>query len=607
VAADLSALSTEDLVALKAGDLTKVSTAGLQALKDARPSAVERVATDPITQEAQKAQSYTPAELIAGSAPGRFLLEPARGLLELGSHFGLPGGESAQQTGELIKRGREAYGDTGADIAGIAGQVASPAVLKVGKLVPAAAGLLQRMAGSGATGAAAGALTPTAGKGDFWTEKAEQTGTGLGLGLAFPPAGALLKGLGHTIYRAFEPIIPGGPEAILNRFQTKLLGPAKEKVAQALAAARELVPGSSPTAGEAVSAIPEASALAAHQQAVKGSPVVSGVFVGREGEQAAARAAALEGIAKPAGTDIGVATTGRANVAGFNYGRAFDETVKANPTLAKLAEDPYFKKAIPDAIDLAASKGINAKEDLTQFLHYVKVGLDKQLTRTGDTALASTEKQAVQDVKSKLTAWMDEKNPAYQTARERFASMSRPINQMEVGRGLQEKLNTALGEAGGGHIERAGAYASALRSPETLIKAEVGGPARTLADILTPQQLEAVNAVGSDLGRRAQFERLARGTNLSATGGMQPENILPNLLSRPAMIANYLSRKVLGHNLEDRVTAIAGRHYLNPQELAASLTNKPISTRKRLVDELLARTGYPIVSGAPAAAVAQQY
>ncbi len=116
MAADLSALSTEDLVALKAGDLTKVSTAGLQALKDARPSAVERVATDPITQEAQKAQSYTPAELIAGSAPGRFLLEPARGLLELGSHFGLPGGESAQQTGELIKRGREAYGDTGADL-----------------------------------------------------------------------------------------------------------------------------------------------------------------------------------------------------------------------------------------------------------------------------------------------------------------------------------------------------------------------------------------------------------------------------------------------------------------------------------------------------------
>src|SRR2546429_3837220 len=64
------------------------------------PSAAERVASDPITRGAQEAKTYSPAELIAGSAPGRFLLEPARGLLELGSHLGLPGGKSAQQTGE---------------------------------------------------------------------------------------------------------------------------------------------------------------------------------------------------------------------------------------------------------------------------------------------------------------------------------------------------------------------------------------------------------------------------------------------------------------------------------------------------------------------------
>lgn len=600
VAVDLSALSTEDLLALKGGDLSKVSTAGLQALRGTPQTAAQRVATDPITMGAKEAQSYSPAELIAGSAPGRFLLEPARGLLELGSHLGLPGGESAKQTGELIQRGREAYGDKGLDIAGIAGQVASPAVLKVGKLAAGAKGLFAKMVGSGATGAVAGAVTPTEDKGNFPIEKAEQVGSGAFAGALLPPAGALAKGLFGTIYKAFEPIIPGGPEAILNRFQTGLLGPAKEKVVQALLAARQLVPGSAPTAGEAVAGIPEASALAAHQQAVAKAPAVSGAFVGRAGEQEAARAASLEGLAKPPGTDLGVAEMGRANVAKFNYGRAFDETVKANPTLAKLAEDPYFKKALPDAIDLATSKGITAKEDLTQFLHYVKVGLDKQLSRTGDTALASTEKEAVQGVKNKLTAWMDEKNPAYAAARGRFAEMSKPINQMEVGRGLQEKLAAPLGTT-----ERAAAFRSAVRDPESLIKSEVGGPARTLEQILTPQQLQAVNAVGSDLGRKAQFERLARGTNLGGVG-MQPENLLPNLLSRPAMLANYVAKK-LGHNLEDRVTAIAGRQYLNPQELAASLADKPLSVRKRLVDELLARTGYPIVSGAPATAVAQQY
>jgi hypothetical protein len=599
--ADLSTLSTEDLVALKGGDLSKVSTAGLQALKglQAGPSAAQRVASDPVSTGARALTEATPAELIAGSAPGRFLLEPARGLLELGSHLGLPGGEAAKATGELIKGGRAAYENTGLDIAGIAGQVASPAVLKAGKLIPAGANLLQKALGSAATGATAGALTPTADKGDFWTEKGMQTGTGAALGAALPPAGALAKGLFGTIYKAFEPIIPGGPEAILGRFQDKLLGPAKEKVAQALAAARELVPGSRPTAGEAVAGIPEASALAAHQQAVSKAPAVSGQFVARAGEQEGARAAAIGGIAKtPA--DLAAAETTRAAEAATNYGKAFSATARADPALAKLAEDPFFKRAIPDAIDLAASKGINAKDNLTQFLHYVKVGLDKQLSRTGDTALASTEKQAVQDVKSRLTAWMDEKNPSYAVARENFAAASRPINQMQVGQGLQEKLAAPLGAS-----ERAAAYASAVRSPESLIKAEVGGPARSLADILTPEQLGAVNAVGSDLGRKAQFERLARGTNLGGTG-MQPENLLPNLLSRPAMIANYVAKK-LGHNLEDRVTTLAGHQYLNPAELAVALADKPLSVHKRLIDELLARTGYPIVSGGPSAAVAQQY
>src|SRR5258708_23810717 len=53
--------------------------------------------------------------------------------------------------------------------------------------------------------------------------------------------------------------------------------------------------------------------------------------------------------------------------------------------------------------------------------------------------------EAVQGVKGQLTAWMDNKNPAYAIARERFASMSKPINQMEVWTGLQEKLAAPLG------------------------------------------------------------------------------------------------------------------------------------------------------------------
>jgi hypothetical protein len=599
--ADLSTLSTEDLIALKGGDLSKVSTAGLQALKGLQsgPSAAERIATDPTSTGTRATAGATPAELIAGSAPGRFLLESARGLLELGSHLGLPGGESAQQTGELIKRGRAAYGDTGLDIAGIAGQVASPAVLGAAKLIPAGAKLLPRALGSMAVGATAGATTPTADKGDFWKEKGMQTGTGAALGAALPPAGALAKGLFSTGYRAFEPMLPGGAEAILGRYRDKLLGPAKEKVAQALMDAKELVPGSLPTAGEAIAGIPGATGLAAHQKIVSKTPPAAAGFVTREQEQEAARAAALGGVAKtPA--ELAAAEAARAGEAATNYGKAFAETTRADPTLAKLAEDPFFKEALPEAIKIAASKGINAKDNLTQFLHYVKEGLDTQLGATAKTPLSREGQRAVQDVKARLNAWMDEKNPAYGYARRRFADLSRPINEMQVGQALQEKLTAPLGAS-----ERAASFASTIRSPESLIKSEVGGPTRKLEDLLTPEQFGAIQGVGSDLGRKAQFERLARGTNLSGAD-MTPESLLPNLLYRPAMATNWVAKR-MGHDLMDKINTVAGRQYLNPQELAASLMDKPISVRKRLIDELLQRTGYPIVSGGPSAAVAQQY
>jgi hypothetical protein len=597
--ADLSALSMEDLVALKSGDLSKVSTAGLQALRGTQPSAAERVANDPITRGAQDVANVSPAALIAGSAPGRFLLQPARGLMELGSHLGLPGGESQRATEALINEGRAAYDNKGMDIAGIAGQVASPAVLKAAKLAPAivqGAKLLPRMAQSAIVGATAGATTPTAEKGDFWTEKGMQTGGGAALGGALPAGGAFLRGLLGSAYKAVEPILPWGPSDILNRFQTGLLGPARDKVVAALEAAREIVPGSKPTAGEAIASLPEATGLAAHQRIVSKSPVAAPGFAVRTQEQEAARAAALGDVAKtPA--DVTAAENARAAVAAKNYGEAFKQATVADPALAKLAENPYFKDAMPDAIKLAQANGINAKDNLTQFLHYVKVGLDKQLTRTGDTALAETEKQSVQSVKGKLVEWLAKKNPAYETARQDFSKMSEPINTMQVAQHLQDKLAAPLAP-----IERASAFGQAVRdAPGTVARATGYEGAQTLPEPVA----KVATALMGDLGRRAQFERLARGTNLSGSG-MTPESPLPNLLSRPAMAANWVARK-LGHNLEDKVNAVAGQQYLNPAQLAATLKDVPPSARQRVVEALMQHLGLPIVAGAPSAAMAQQF
>jgi hypothetical protein len=682
--ADLSGLSTEDLLALKSGDLSKVSTAGLVALKGGGPSAAEQVANDPISEGARKELSYTPAELIAGSRPARFALgaaAPFMGLAQLAAHTTGVGkdaiDQTLQETEALKKRGMEAYDQGGVDVVGLAGNVLSPLPLKAGgALMTAAKTLPKKALASAATGGIYGATTPTLKPDEFAKEKAEQIGTGAALGAALPPAGALVKGLGKTIYSAVEPLVPGGPEAILNRFHEKILGPAKDKVIAALESTRQLVPGSEPTAGEAVAGVPGAVNLAAHQRLVAKSEAAAPAFVQRTAEQEGARMGALADVGKtPA--ELKLAEGARSGEAGRNYETAFgpkweydlgaipgemehtlvkgDQIIagisrqkgpdglryiaqkvepgtsspsqdassvlgtdknlqalkekvagffspngqipKSDPDLEKLLKDPYVKAALPAARDLAKSNGITAKDNLIQFLHYVKVGLDKQLDRTGDGALAATEKKAVRDVKESLLGWMDEKSPAYAHARESFAAASRPIMQMKVGQALQERLQAPLGAS-----ERAASYASSLRDPAALIKET--GSVRPLEEVLTPDQLSKVQSVGADLTRKAMYDRLSRGSNVSSPD--EAHSLLPNLLSRPAMAANWIAKNIFRHNLEENVNKVAGDLYLDPAKLAATLKDKPISERERIVKELLARS-QPAVVGAPTVGLAKQF
>lgn len=661
----LSDLSTEDLLALKAGDLSKVSTKGLELLRQPQvsapgPSAAERVASDPITKGAEAITAATPAELLAGSAPGRFLTSPARGLMELGGHLSpvQPNqlGQLAQELGAMTEAGRKALGNEGMDIAGAAGTAFSPPVMKAGnifKVAGPAMKLLPRIGNAAAAGAVAGAETPTEGA-DFWKEKALQMAEGAGLSGALPAVGSMGKGLLNTIYKAFEPIIPGGPESIFTRYAQKLSGGAKDQIANALAAAKQLVPGSEPTAGEAVSGVPGATQLAAHQRAVSRAEGVSPSFAEREAQQQGARADLLSTVTKtPA--ELSKAEGSRAAQAMLDYDTAFNTTARSDPALRELASDPYFRKAMPAAANLSKSKGAEVpgfmKEsakwsensliapeggelatitthaapggqrfvaqsengsilgsgpdlaalkkqvsarfapmegagegDLTRYLHYIKVGLDKQLNATGETALSRTEKEAVQGVKDKLLAWMDSNNPAYAIARARFATASQPINEMQAAKLLQEKLHAPLSNPDTAPIERAGLFAGALRDVPQTMKAATGYESPEL-----PEKVKGVaEAIAGDLSRRAQFERLARGTRLGGSPG-DIESPLPNLLYRPAMLTNYIAKKFLGHDLESNVNKVAAEAYLNPAKLAEHINSLPLQERTKAIAEALSR------------------
>jgi hypothetical protein len=212
----------------------------------------------------------------------------------------------------------------------------------------------------------------------------------------------------------------------------------------------------------------------------------------------------------------------------------------------------------------------------------VKISLDKQLGKTGDTALSNAEKSAVRKVKQDLLGWVGKKNPQYSLARETFAKASQPINQMEIGQFLESKLGTALGDK-----ERAGAFATAVQEAASTIKKASGqAVGRNLEDVLTPKQTATVNNILADVSRKAKAEELASQSNIGSL--IQDTAELPNLLNRYATITNTVL-KALKKDSNAEINQLAAQMMLDPRQLAAFIEGVPKSKAKEVTAAILKR------------------
>jgi hypothetical protein len=542
----------------------------------------------------QQPVSMTERMFGAGSPTARFLkgavVDPLLGANQLLAETGLFGETVKQQARgnvraveQAVQEGRKRVGSEGLDLVQLAGNIASPVnLLSPAAAAPTAVGRIAQAAG---TGALFGGITPVADAENYVSEKVNQIGFGalagalIGSGVeSATKASKVIKGLS-------QPLTESGRREVLRDYLTKLSGPDREKVLTALKGADELVAGSRPTVAEAVSDIPTATGLAAYQRRLAGSMPeegIAGQFAQRTAEQQAARTGALRQDVAQTPELLDLARTLRDADATRNYGQAFAQTITADPRLAQIASNPYFKDALPDAIKLAEAKGITAKTDLTEVLQYVKISLDKQLGKTGDTALSNAEKSAVRKVKQDLLGWVGKKNPQYSLARETFAKASQPINQMEIGQFLESKLGTALGDK-----ERAGAFATAVQEAASTIKKSSGqAVGKRLEDVLTPKQTATVNNILADVSRKAKAEELASQSNIGSL--IQDTAELPNLLNRYATITNTVL-KALKKDSNAEINQLAAQMMLDPRQLAAFIEGVPKSKAKEVTAAILKR------------------
>jgi hypothetical protein len=243
----------------------------------------------------------------AGSPIARFakgaIVDPILGFNQLVGETGILGERVKQeargnirQYEKMTQEGRQRVGSEGFDPYQLAGAVVSP----VNKLVPAAAAptALGRVGQGATTGALFGGLQPVTDVDNYIEEKIKQ----IGIGTAF---GGLLSGgiestakVSKVLKDVFQPVTEAGRTKALREYINKLTGDKKQEIVQALRQSDELVAGARPTVAEAVSDIPEATALAAYQQNLATAPArgISARFSAREAEQEAARLAALRTV-----------------------------------------------------------------------------------------------------------------------------------------------------------------------------------------------------------------------------------------------------------------------------------------------------------------------
>lgn len=243
----------------------------------------------------------------AGSPIARFakgaIVDPILGFNQLVGETGILGERVKQeargnikQVEQAVQEGRRRVGSEGFDPYQLAGAVVSP----INKLAPTAAAptALGRVGQGAATGALFGGLQPVTDVDNYIEEKIKQ----IGIGTAF---GGLLSGgiestakVSKVLKDVFQPVTEAGRTKALRQYIDKLTGDKKQEIVQALRQSDELVTGARPTVAEAVSDIPEATALAAYQQNLATSPArgISARFSAREAEQEAARIAALRTV-----------------------------------------------------------------------------------------------------------------------------------------------------------------------------------------------------------------------------------------------------------------------------------------------------------------------
>jgi hypothetical protein len=334
------------------------------------------------------------------------------------------------------------------------------------------------------------------------------------------------------------------------------------------------------------------------------------------------------------------------------YANAFNKQVPVNRELTDLLGRPSVQQAYARGINIAQEKGIkvpnvmvNAQGQLvtadnklvpavdTEFLHYVKMGLD-DLVYTGkspSSGIGNTQLNSIKDTRAQFLNYIDKNNPSYKSARNYWADDTATMDAMQSGRTFLKsnpdqlkadikKMSTSEKEAFrlgamSDLIERVGGQSTDTVVPMTanvarnilkdpkrvaLIKAtfpdnELGQNKfnQFIKNFQTEMEMKATSGqvlTGSQTAGRQEAAKAVRGTIAQEAPNIDAQNLIFNALK---MDATQMNEQQLKSTASEVVKILTETDPARLQTIARELTTRRPS---EIVSDVLTRGGRGLIS-----------
>ena len=515
------------------------------------------------------------------------------------------GGESAQNISDVWREDMNAKsGKPG----GMGGQmIGGAAVAAPIAMIPGA----NTVIGGGLAGGGLGLTKPT----QEGESAVGNTLEGILAGITVPAA---IRGYKTVKAMAVDPFTPAGRNRIAGNVLNRMAGDDAPKVAASLSTAQGATPGFVPSVAQAA----RNDGISAFERTMRG--INPQAFQQLDREQKGALVDALLSVAKTP-EERSIAVNLRDSITKPLYAASKTTVVNTDPAFDALLQTPSMSKALSLAAETAAEKRTPFSPPVSTPAHQVPTGvLDSSgnpiLTNipykpgqiSGETAqhinmgmgdaigspmtgMQGELRRAAIGTKQDFNSWLENNIPGYLTANAKYSELSRPINQMDIGRELYNRFVPALADQGNLPFKTsADAYAKALlRNGDELARNTTGMKNATLEGTMTPDKLSLLRGVAKDAESKAAAEMGGKGIGSDTVQKIAMSNIaaeagIPNWASNAMSIPGGWAKRagdVLYGNADEQVRQRLAYLLTHPTD-AAQAMNGSGATPSGLVELL---------------------